>query len=160
MNNCKEYLDDVIAITAIPLADLSVGTSSWQLSPTIPVGQFSPTLSHAITIGIQPATTGGMLIPIKHKTGKVKDDESDSVAGRLHTVNVQCDIDGRSDSVWERLLKLERESHHLILTFRDGTTRAFVSATEDTYLCHVERDGAKTSVTFKIQCLMGVQLIV
>lgn len=160
MNNCKEYiLDDVMAITAIPLADLYLGTSSWQLTPTIPIGQFSPTLSNAITIGLYPVTTGGALVPIKHRTGKAKDDESDSVAGRLHTVTVQCEVDGRDDSVWDRLFKLERENNHLLLTFRDGT-RAFVLATEDTYLCNVERDGAKTSVTFRIQNLMGIQLIV
>lgn len=160
MNNCSEYaLDDVMAITAIPLADLSIGMSSWQLTPTIPISQFSPTLSRAITIGLQPAIANGLLIPIMRRSGKVKDDESDSVAGRLHTVTVSCEVDDRNGTVWEHLLKLERTPSHLLLTSRDGF-RSFASATNDTYLCNVERDGAKTTVTFRIQNWMGAQRIV
>ena len=54
---------------------------------------------------------------------------------------------------------LERTPCHLLLSFRGGK-QAFVSASEDTYLCTVERDGAKTSVAFKIQCMMGIQMII
>jgi hypothetical protein len=39
-------------------------------------------------------------------------------------------------------------------------THAFVAATRDSYLCEVERNGAKTSVSFRIYNLMGIQLIV
>ena len=159
MLSCKEfYLDDVMAITAIPIADFVLGTSSWQLTPTINENYFSPTLSNAITIGLQAAEYGGILIPIMRKTGKAKDAESDSVAGRLHTVNVTCEVDDRESEVWNDLRILERTPSHLLLSFRDGN-RAFVAATEDTYLCEVERDGAKTSVSFKIQNLMGIQLL-
>ena len=56
------------------------------------------------------------------------------------------------------LLKLERTPAHLLLTFRGGI-RAFVQGSIDTYHCEVERDGAKTSVQFKVQSLMGIQLI-
>lgn len=115
-------------------------------------------MTGAITIGLQPASSGGMLIPIIHTTGKAKDDESDSVAGRMHTVNVTCRVDDRDSETWDYLLRLERTPRHLLLTFRD-LSRGFVSATRDTYLCNVERDGAKTNVTFRIQCLMGIQLI-
>lgn len=157
MNACKEFvLDDVMAITAIPVADFNLGTYAWQLTPTIASAYFSPSLTNAITIGLQAA--GGQLIPIMRMTGKATDEESDSVAGRLHTVNVTCDVDDRDSAVWDRLLQLERVSRHLLLTFRDNT-RAFVAATEDTYLCNVERDGAKTSVKFRIHDLMGIQLI-
>lgn len=160
MNNCSEFvLDDLMAICAIPVRDFNPGTASWQLKPTIPAGNFYPTLTNAIVIGLQPATEGGRLVPIMRSTGKAKDDESDSVAGRLHTVTVNCDADDRDGSVWAYLLALERTQSHLLLTFRDGT-RAFAQATIDTYTCTVERNGAKTSVAFRIENIMGIQLIV
>ena len=148
-----------MAITAIPIDDFNLGTLSWQITPTIPSSSFSPTtLTHAIVIGQKPATEGGKLIHIKRLTGKAKDSEGDATAGRLHTVSVSCTADERDDSVWDNLLLLERTPCHLLLSFRDGR-RAFVKATKDTYICEVERDGAKTSVQFKIQNLMGVQPI-
>lgn len=159
MTNCSEYLlDDLLAITAIPTGDFNLGTLSWQLKPTIPSSSFGPTLTNAIVIGQQPAVSGGKLIPIKKQTGKAKDSEEDSTAGRLHTVSVSCTVDERDDSIWDNLYLLERKPCHLLLSFRDGR-RAFVKATKDTYTCEVEREGAKTSVQFKIQNLMGVQLI-
>lgn len=164
MTNCKEFvLDDVMAITAIPLANISASSITSpvnQLSPTIPSSAIVPSmLSSSITIGLQPAVLGGTLIPIIRKSGKAKDDESDSVAGRLHTVTVTCEADDRDSDVWNYLLTLERTPSHLLITFRDNT-RAFVSATEDTYLCNVERDGSKTSITLRVQNLMGIQLLV
>lgn len=160
MSNCKEFfLDDVMAITAIPVTDFNPGFSGWQLQPVIAVAAFSPTLTSAITIGQQPATTNGTLIPVMRLTGKAKDDESDQTAGRLHKVTVNCQIDDRDPSVWTNLLTLERTPSHLLLTFRDQS-RAFVQAGKDTYLCIVDRDGAKTSVQFRIECLMGIQMLV
>lgn len=161
-STCKEFdLDDVMAITAIPIENISAGDPSSvsnQLTPTIASTRFNPSMADAITIGVQPASPGGMLIPIIHTTGKAKDDESDSVAGRMHTVNVTCRVDDRDSETWDYLLRLERTPSHLLLTFRD-LSRAFVTATQDTYLCNVERDGAKTNVAFRIQCLMGIQLL-
>lgn len=160
MTQCSEFvLDDLMAITAIPVTDFSPGFAAWQLTPTIPSAGFSPTLSGAIVIGQRPAVSGGALIPIMKFTGKAKDDETDSVAGRLHKVAVTCQADDRDPAVWDYLLALERTPSHLLLTFRDGT-RGFAQATVDTYTCTVERDGAKTSVAFHIQDLMGIQLIV
>lgn len=160
MISCKEFvLDDLLAITAVPVSDYNIGTAAWQVAPTIPEAQFSPVLTNAIAIGLQPATAGGSLVPIIKLSGKAKDAESDSVAGRAHTVSVSCEVDDRDGEVWADLLTLERKACHLILTFRGGT-RAFVIATRDTYVCEVERDGAKTSVAFKIHNLMGIQLIV
>jgi len=167
MTNCKEFvLDDIMAICAIPVTDFNPGFSGWQLQPVIAVAAFSPTLTRAITIGQQAATTGGILIPIMRLTGKAKDDESDQTAGRLHKVTVNCQIDDRDMSadgngmtVLDHLLTLERTPSHLRLTFRDQS-RAFVQASKDTYLCTVDRDGAKTSVQFRIECLMGIQMLV
>ena len=160
MTSCKEFvLDDMMAITAIPISDFNLGFADWQLRKTIPAGQFSPTLSRSVTIGQQPAVEGATLIPIMRLTGKAKDDESDSVAGRLHTVNVTCQVDDREPEVWDNLITLERTPSHLLLTFRDQT-RGFASATVDTYLCTAERDGAKNTVTFRIHNYMGIQLIV
>lgn len=161
ISTCKEFvLDDVMAITAIPIANIPTSGITSPVNNLTPVirGSFSPSLSNAITIGLQPAVAGSILIPIKRFTGKAKDDESDSVAGRLHTVTVTCEVDDRDFEVWNHLLSLERICRHLILTFRDNS-RAFVSSTQDTYICNVERDGAKTTVTFRIQNLMGIQLI-
>ena len=158
MNNCKEFeLDDLLAVTAIPVADYSLGTRGWQLRPTIPADSFSPTLTNAIVISV-PTATGGTVIPIIRSTGKAKDDTSDSVDGRQHTVTVSCEADDRDGATWDHLLTLERTPCHLLLTFRGGT-KAFVSATRDTYLCEVGRDGAKTNVQFKVRNLMGIQLI-
>lgn len=160
MTTCKEFvLDDVMAITAIPVADFAPGTAAWQLTPTIAKTGFSPSLFGSITIGLQPAAAGRPLIPIIRTTGKAKDDEGDSVAGRLHTVTVTCQVDDRDSSIWNNLLTLERTPSHLLLTFRDKT-QAFVSATKDTYLFKTERDGAKTSASFRIENLMGTQIIV
>lgn len=167
MLNCKEYeLDDLLAVTAIPVSDFSPGTATWQLKPSIASASLSPTLTNAVAIGLQPATTGGRLVPIKRLSGKAKDSEGDSVAGRKHTVSVSCEADdrdltadSRGETVLDYLLRLERTPSHLLLTFRGGQ-RAFVVATEDTYTCEVERNGAKTSVSFKIENLMGIQLII
>lgn len=163
MNSCREYaLDDLTAVTAIPIGNIAASDPASavnSLTPTIRSASFSPSLAGAITIGTLPAMQGGDLIPIRRGTGKAKDDESDSVAGRGHTVTVSCEVDDRDGAVWAPLLTLERSPRHLILTFRGGA-RAFVSATQDSYLCTVERDGAKTSVQFRVQNLMGIQLIV
>lgn len=163
MNSCKEYsLDDLMAVCAIPLANIPSGdpaSAANRLTPTIQSSSFSPSLTGAITIGVLPALEGGDLIPIRRGTGKAKDDSQDAVAGRLHTVTVSCEADDRDGAVWAPLLTLERSQRHLLLTFRGGA-RAFVAATEDSYLCTVERDGAKTTVQFRVQNLMGIQLIV
>lgn len=159
MNTCNEFLlDDMMAVTAIPVTDYVLGIQPWQVMKTIPVTQFTPTLTNAIVIGQQPAVTGGVLIPIKRNTGKAKDSEDDSVAGRLHTVSVTCEADDRDPSLWEHLQQLEHTPSHLLLTFRGGQ-KAFAAATQDTYICEVERDGSKTSVSIKIYNLMGIQLI-
>lgn len=163
MRTCKEYtLDDLMAIVAIPVANISASSPSSpvnHLAPTLSKSGFSPSMTGAITIGQTAATSGGVLIPIKPGTGKAKDDESDSVADRLHTVSVSCEADDRDGNLWGQLLSLERVCRHLLLTFRGGS-RAFVVASEDTYVCTVERDGSKTSVAFRIQNLMGIQLLV
>lgn len=168
MSYCREYTEALV-ITAIPVSDISAAAVSSPancLAPYITKSGFSPTLAHAVTIGSQKETlpygtghtTARWLVPIRGISGKARDDESDAVAGRLHTVTVTCEVDDRELAVRDYLLALERTPSHLLLTFRDGS-RAFVSATADSYLMTVDRDGAKTSVTFRIQCLMGVQLI-
>jgi len=159
MNSCKEFaLDDLMAIAAIPVTDYSPGTAAWQLRPVIPASGFAPNLANAITIGQTAIVTGGQLIPIVRASGKAKDTESDSVSGRRHSVSIQCEADDRESDTWSSLLSLERTPCHLLLTFRGGT-RAFVQADKDSYVCEVERDGAKTSVAFKVQGRMGIQLI-
>ena len=164
MISCKEFiLDDVMAVTAIPIANIPAGSIASpvnQLIPTLPKSSIAPSmLAGSITIGLQPAVLGGTLIPIMRKSGKAKDDENDSVAGRLHTVTVTCEADDRDPSVWNHLLALERTPSHLLLTFRDNI-RAFVAANEDTYLCTIERDGSKTSINLRVQNIMGIQLLV
>lgn len=160
MEYCKEFvLDDLMAVTAIPVADFNPGTAAWQLTPTVPSAGFSPDMTNAVVIGRQPATAGGALVPIVRGTGKAKDAENDGVSGRLHTVTVACEADDRESSVLGHLLSLERTPSHLVLTFRDGMAKAFVQATEDSYVCTTERDGAKTSVTIRIHNIMGMQML-
>ena len=176
MPTCKEfYRDDLMAITAIPVANYNPaavpvaspsGVTSWQLTPTITIEDFAPSWIGAVTIGSRPDATGVPVIPIIRASGKANDDEKDSVAGRLHTVNVSCQVDDRDLSpdtavltILDRLLRLERTPSHLFLTFRDNSC-AFVQASKDTYLCTVDRDGAKTTVQFRIECLMGIQMLV
>lgn len=159
MNNCKEYRGDVAAITAVPFSDIAIGATTWQVTPTINSENFNPTLTEAITIGVKAATPGGYLIPVVRDSSSIKDDENDSVAGRLHTVAVKCDVDDRDSEVWDYLFTLERTPFHLLLTFRDGQ-RGFVQATEDTYTCEVTREDNKTSISLTIRNLMGMQLIV
>jgi hypothetical protein len=157
--SCTEFnLDDLLAIVAIPVTDYSPSAQGWLLRPTIPNTSFSPSLTNAVSIGLQPAATGGKLIPMIRKSGKAKDSESDSVAGRKHSVTVSCEADDRDSETWNYIYNLERTPSHLILTFRNGT-RAFVMASEDTYLCEVSRENADTSLEFKIENLMGIQLI-
>ena len=162
MINCREFeRDDVVAITAIPIENIpaaDVESFVNQLTPVIIQSGDGPSMDGSVTIGLQPAVSGGTVIPIIRDSGKVKDDESDGVSGRLHTTTVSCEVDDRNWQTWNHLLALERMNSHLLLTFRGGT-RAFVAATEDTYFCHVQRDDAKTSVTFRIQSIMGLQLV-
>lgn len=160
MPTCREfYLDDLMAITAIPISDYNLGTNAWQLETVIPANEFNPLFTNAVVIGQKPATPDGMLIPIIRFTGKAKDDENDATAGRSHNVTVTCQVDDRESIVWPYMLILERTPSHLLLTFRDGS-KAFVAATQDSYVCTKERDGAKTNITFKIHDLMGIQLMV
>lgn len=157
MGNCQELFDEVTVITAVPVADFTeVGRTA--LSPTIDEDYFSPMLTNAIVIGREPAVTNGALIPIKGRA-KAKDNTQDNTAGRLHTVGVDCTVDDRDGDVWQYLLNLERNPMHLILNFRNGG-RAFVHGDRDSYLCQVERDSGTTNVSFRIQNLMGIQLIV
>ena len=171
MKNCKEYyLDDARAITAIPVSEATIN----EAEPTSPANQLTPIIdeewfslsSDTIVIGRYRPIENEVVrddvafIPIQPGTGKVKDAQDDSVAGRLHTVNVTFEVDDREGEVWTRLLTLERTPCHLVLTFSDGKTRGFVTGNEDTWMCHTDRDGKKTSVTIKIQNLMGVQLFV
>lgn len=179
MSNCKEFLSEVIAITAIPVANISasqITSVANLLTPTVPAVEFkatvtvsqvgqdsvekpNPVYKNAVTIGLLPAVSGVTLIPMRRLSGKAKDSESDSVAGRMHTVTVTCEVDERNSNIWERLLALERNAHHLLLTYRDGKVQAFV-AVADTYFCDVDRDGLKTGVQFRIQNLMGIQQLV
>ena len=166
MTTCKEYRDDVMAITAIPVSKISTAV------PTSPVLALTPAITYdfskhfdadTIVIGLARASVSsvsavGSLIPIVRTTGKAKDDEGDSVPGRLHTVTVTCQVDDRDSSVWNNLLTLERTPSHLLLTFRDNT-RAFVAATQDSYAVKTNRDGSKTTVTFRIENHMGIQLV-
>ena len=160
MPTCKEfYLDDFMAICAIPVADYSLGTLTWQLDPVISASEFAPPLTNAVVIGQRAATPTGMLIPILRFTGKVNDEESDAAAGRSHIVTVTCKADDRDGNVWPYMLVLERTPCHLILTFRNGS-KGFVTATRDSYISTKERDGSQTTITFKIHNLMGIQLLV
>lgn len=156
--SCKEFiLDDLTAIVAIPIEKYTPSGKT-AISPTIAKASFSPTIdSTAITIGT--TAQAGSLIPIIRSTGKVKDAEAVATAGRLHTVNVDCEVDGRDADTWNTLRKLERQAKHLILTSKDGT-KFFVYGSEDTCLFQVDRNGSKTSVSFRLQCLMGLQMIV
>lgn len=157
---CGEYTyDNLLAITAIPVTDYDLGSLDWQLKPTIRNTAFSPPINaKTIVIGLQPAVTGGFLVPMKRDSGSVKDSESDSVAGRKHTVSVECEADERNPLVRDILLQLERTPSHLLLTFRNGV-QGFASATIDTYQCAVDRSGGKTNVKFDLENLMGIQII-
>jgi hypothetical protein len=151
-------MDEIIAVTAVPLGDVPVGDSAWQVAPVIPDDYFYASYAHAVTLGITPEISHGDFIPVRKK-GAVKDSESDSVAGRLHTVSISCEVDERDDEVPVKLLQLERTPSHLIVTFLDGST-AFCQGTEDTYRCDIDRDGAKTTVSFQVQNIMGLQRII
>ena len=163
MNSCQEInLEDLTQIVAVPLENIPASdpqSAANSLSPTIREQDFQYPLTGAVTIGARAAVSGGELIPIKRDTGKAKDSGSDAVSGRLHTVTVTAEADDRDGSTWAPLLQLERGAYHLLLTFRGGQ-RAFVSATRDTYLCQTERDSGKTTVTFRIYNIMGMQLLV
>ena len=158
--SCKEfYLDDVMAIVAVPVDDYDFWPYVSPLQPTIARANLSLPMTNAIVIGQQAATDGGNLIPIINTTGKAEDNEDDSVTGRKHTVIVKCEVDDRDDDTWPLLRTLETTPHHLLLTFR-GKKQAFVAASEDTYKFSVSRSGAKTSVQFHIESLSGLQLII
>lgn len=158
--NCKEfYLDDVMAIVAVPVDDYDFWPYVSPLQPTIASADFSLPMTNAIVIGQQAATDGGELIPIIKLTGKAEDVEDDSVAGRKHTVTVKCEVDDRDHGTWPLLRTLEIAPRHLLLTFRGGE-QAFVAASEDTYKFSVSRSGAKTSVQFRIESISGLQIII
>lgn len=179
---CREFLADVLEVTAIPVGEIQPAADKWHVMKTVAehgtsntfnaafkskdevrkdndtLVDYAPKPAGTVTIGLRAAFAGGKLVPAIRKTGKAKDDESDSVAGRLHKVTVGCEVDDRDSDVWGTLLGLERTPSHLLLTFRDGS-RGFVWATEDSYLLTVDRDGARTSVQFRIEDDMGIQLL-
>lgn len=158
--NCKEfYLDDVMAVVAVPVDDYDFWPYVSPLQPTIASADLSLPMTNAIVIGQQAATDGGYLIPIINTTGKAEDSEDDSVAMRKHTVIVKCEVDDRDGNTWPLLRKLETEPRHLLLTFR-GKKQALVAASNDTYKFSVSRNGAKTSVQFHIESLSGLQLVI
>lgn len=162
MTPCSEFvLDDVMAITAIKLSSYS--NTGTLLSPVIDGQYFNPTFdASTVVVGMAHAESGGSavgsLVPIIRSSAKAKDTEADSVAGRSHTVSVECEVDDRDSGKWSILRDLERTPRHLILTLRDGT-RTFVRATEDSYICTVDRGDGKTKLSFKVHNLMGMQLI-
>ena len=163
MNNCKEFILDVMTIAAIPFKEADDDNISYIVNQLTPyIKGLTPSLDGAVVFGLT-APDSATLVPIKRMTGKAKDDEGDSVAGRLHTVTASCEVDERGGEIWADLaigvpcsLSLERNAHHLLLTFRDGS-QGFVAANTDCYQCNVERDGAKVTVQFRIQNLMGIQ---
>ena len=168
MVNCKEFaLDDLMAIVAVPVGKYTPSSTTSELDqitrvmlmPTIDAETLDDIVdADAIVIG-KTSQNGSALIPIIRETGKVKDSESLDTAGRLHTVNVECEVDDRDSEVWTLLHRLERMAAHLLLTSRDGS-RFFVQGSEETFLCTVNRDGEKTGVSLKVQCMMGVQMLV
>ena len=179
--NCLEIFDDILSVTAIPVEEIPPSADAWRVEKTVTehgtsdtfnaafenkgnvmdgseLVDYSPNPDGTITIGISPDYPSGNLVPIIRNSGKVKDSPSDATAGRLHTVTVTCEVDDRDGTVWADLLKLERMPSHLLVTYRNGR-RAFAEGTEDSYLCSVERSGAKTSVTLRVQNIMGLQLL-
>lgn len=158
MSSCTEFvLDDLLAVTVIPVEDYDPGFADWQLHPVIPSEGFAPSTANAVVIG-NPISTNLPVIPLVRKTGKASDSESDAVADRAHTVKVSCEADCRDLSVLTTLLRIERTPSHLLLTFRGGK-QGFVQANEDNYVCEVERSDAKTTIQFRIQNIMGIQHI-
>ena len=156
--SCKEFaLDDLMAIVAVPVGKYTPSGATI-LSPTIDGEELDGIVdADAIVIG-KSSQNGSALIPIIRDTGKVKDSESLNTGGRRHTVNVECEGDDRDSEAWTLLHRLERMAAHLLLTSRDGS-RFFVQGSEDTFLCTVNRDGEKTGVGLKVQCMMGVQML-
>lgn len=158
--SCREFaLDDVAAITAIPLTKYT--ETDTLLSPVI--NTFSPVFdASTIVIGqVRQQVSGsgvGSLIPLISSSASVKDTETLGVAGRAHTSDVECEVDDRDADVWQTIQTIERAAHHLILLCKSGD-RFFVRASEDTYTCTTSRDGKKTSLSFKIHSLMGLQKI-
>ena len=159
MSDCKELLIGVMTIAAIPVKDTDDDNIDHLVNQLTPYVDSLPSdiLTGAVVFGLAAPSINTTLVPIVRMTGKAKDDESDSVAGRLHTVTVSCEVDERGGEIWQQQLTLERKAHHLLLTYRDGVTKAFVAASADAYQCNVERDGSKVTVAFKIQNLMGIQ---
>lgn len=151
-----------MSITAIPLSGVnsaSASVASMLLSPTINSEEFAIDTTGSIVIGLMPVESGGDLIPIWQSSASAKDTETDGVAGRSHKVVVTCVVDDRDSDTWELLLRLQRTPSHLMLGLRDGTN-LFVFATEDSYLCEVNREGSSTEMTLTVHNLMGVQRMV
>lgn len=188
MNGCLEIFDDMLSVTAIPVAEIPPSYEAWRVCKTVTehgtyntfnaafppakrdevkdeeqqTVDYTPKPNGTVTIGPRldfPYGKGGRLIPIIPKSGKAEDGVSDAAAGRLHTVTVVCEVDDRDGTAWADLLVLERTPSHLLITSRNGR-RAFAEGTEDTYLCKVERSGGKTSVTLRVHDTMGMQLLV
>ena len=152
MANCREFaLDDLAAIVAIPV---------WKQCGTgMSVESLAGLVQDEDSIVVGSFVRAGSLIPILHATGKVSDTVSDTVAGRLHTVTVKCDVDIRNPEVVPFLRRLQQTPSHLILTSHNGD-RFGVYATEYTYLCETEQDDEKTPLSIRIQSVMGLQRII
>ena len=104
------------------------------------------------------AIEDGYVIHIIKDSIKVDDKEDDQIAGRCHNVTIKAELDERSEDVWMLVRRLEANPYCFMLLFKSGT-QLFVSATEDAYLCTIDRDEDKSQLVFKVQNLAGVQVV-
>lgn len=163
MENCREFVREVVEITAVPWAKLAVA-GAVMFSPTLdssasPAHYSVAYDAYAVHIGTNAPTGVTSVIPLAYgKSAEVKDTEELSVAGRLHKVTIEAEVDARTAAAREALRKLELAEYGLVVTYRDRT-KAIVAATRDTMRCTVERDKSTTNLTIAIQNFAGCQTL-
>lgn len=147
---------EVLAVDAIPVSSLVIPASSLLADP-ISLSAISFDARSVIRIAHEE-DAANTVVMIAGMRGSIKDDESDSVAGRIHTVTLTADVNESSASTRSSLRRLESRAHALLLYFRDGRM-GLVQCDRDSYLTTVARGETHSSIQMRIQDLLGIQWV-
>lgn len=154
---CTEIpLYDVQSIDAVPVADVWISAAAY-LATELRNSDFVIDPTRLVRIAAQDAGAG--IVPLLLTTrGGIRDEESDGVAGRVHTVTLTADVNEKAASSRAALRRLELRPHTLLIRFIDGRS-ALVVATKDSYLVTTSRDGSKAAITLRIHTAEGLRYI-
>lgn len=145
--NCNEnYYELIGSIEAYPDGSVTFGRP-FNMERKSDVPDFEVTGDQKISIQMKP------------KSGSVKENSTNSVAGDSYEVTVSWEIERVVCETYAQLETLKNTINHLIVnTFGDG--EMFIRAVKDAYDFHYEEGEGVITCTLTIHNITGVQRIV